>query len=66
MLIRNPYRAILSAYKHQVFGVHSGSEIRLRLNILEALDMEERQQERIDPAHFARLQCSPLSLVELQ
>ena len=51
MLIRNPYRAILSAYKHQVFGVHSGSEIRLRLNILEALDMEERQQVRVEHSH---------------
>ena len=62
MLIRNPYRAILSAYKHHVFGVHSGTDIRLRLNIMEALDMAERHHERIDPAHFARFALEHLEV----
>ena len=31
LLIRNPYSAVASAYRHHVLGVHSGSDIRIRV-----------------------------------
>ena len=33
LLIRNPLRAILSAYKHKLNGVHSGTEAIMRNNL---------------------------------
>ena len=29
LLIRNPFRAILSWYKHETFGVHYGTETKV-------------------------------------
>ena len=37
LLIRNPYEAILSSYRHKMFGVHSGTDVQLRLGIMDAL-----------------------------
>ena len=50
-MIRNPYRAILSAYQHQMNGVHSGSDVQLRNNIVEAL---ENRNKKIDTEDFEK------------
>ena len=57
-MIRNPYRALLSAYKHRKYGVHSGTESELRINILGAL---EQQEKRIS---FAELESFSLEQIE--
>ena len=62
LLIRDPLGAVLSAYRHQMFGVHSGSEIRLRTNLLAALSTRERQHENIDQEHFARFALEQLDM----
>ena len=45
-----------------MFGVHSGSEIRLRTNLLAALSTRERQHENIDKEHFARFALEQLDM----
>ena len=53
VLIRNPLRAILSAYQHYKNGVHSGSEVQLRNNILEALENRDKKIDYEDFEKFA-------------
>ena len=53
LLIRNPYRAILSAYQHLRNGVHSGSDVQLRNNILEALENIDKKIDKEDFERFA-------------
>ena len=53
VLIRNPYKAILSAYQHLRNGVHSGSDVQLRNNILEALENRDKTIDKEDFEKFA-------------
>ena len=52
-MIRNPYRAILSAYQHQMNGVHFGSDVQLRNNIVEALENRNKKIGTDDFEKFA-------------
>ena len=53
LLIRHPLLAMLSAYQHLMHGVHSGTEVQLRNNIMDALENQDRDKE-IDQEDFER------------
>ena len=52
-MVRHPYRALLSAYQHLMNGVHSGSDVQLRNNIVEALENRDKKIDKDDFEKFA-------------
>ena len=54
LLIRNPFKAILSAFRHQTVGVHSNSLIALRVNILSAFTHNSKENEAFNGKEFEK------------
>ena len=55
LLIRNPFDAILSAFKHKKFGTHSSSEVAFKTNILKSLNFQNNVNIKIDVNEFDRV-----------
>jgi hypothetical protein len=62
LLIRNPFKAILSAFRHKHFGAHSDSEIKTRINVLGALQSKQDENKRINVDHFEKFALSHIKL----
>jgi len=55
LLIRNPFDAILSAFRHKKFGTHSSSELALRTNILRSLNLQNNVNNGINVKEFEKV-----------
>ena len=62
LLIRNPFKAILSAFRHIHFGAHSDSEIKTRINVLGALQSKQDKNKKINVEHFEMYALSHIKL----
>ena len=62
LLIRNPFKAILSAFRHIHFGAHSDSEIKTRMIVLGALQSKQDENKRINVEHFEKFGLSHIKL----
>ena len=51
-MIRNPFNAIVSTYRHIRFGVHSNSDILTRINIVSALRLKKDETKKININDF--------------
>ena len=54
LLIRNPFDAILSAFRHKKFGTHSSSEVAMRTNILKSLNSQNKVNNEINVKEFEK------------
>ena len=52
LLVRNPFRAVLSAFRHNKFGVHANSDYGLKKDIVSALMYQGQGRNRINIAEF--------------
>ena len=62
LLIRNPFKAILSAFRHIHFGTHSDSEIKTRINVLGALQSKQDENKMINVKGFEKFALSHIKL----
>ena len=52
LLIRNPFKCVLSAFRHEKFGVHANSEYGLKVDIMSALRYQGDDRNRINITEF--------------
>ena len=52
LLIRNPFRSVLSAFRHDKFGIHANTDYGLKTDILTALLYQGDDRNRINITEF--------------
>ena len=55
LLIRNPFKAVLSTFRHNTFGIHANSHIGLKINIMSSLKYQGDDERRINAKEFEKV-----------
>ena len=54
LLVRNPFKAVQSAFRHNKFGIHSNSDYGLKTNIISSLMYQGDDKNRINLEEFEK------------